>query len=194
MPPKTEHQGALTGSRPILSIFSPFLLRVLSLISPAMAPAHRPVRRPNMSDCPAQKLPVTHQHPPRLGPSRAPTRASCIDRPHRCATVTSFCQSSHFQIPISGPPSLNGQWVGSCGGCAGHPPLPVITTFYLSASCRPASAARNRASPTSGQVVPITTRLYNTARQHGHLCQCTVALCTVSHAHIAIPHLIMCNI
>ena len=36
------------------------LPHVLSLISPAMAPALRPVRRPNMSDSPAQKLPVTH--------------------------------------------------------------------------------------------------------------------------------------
>ena len=120
VPPKREHQGALSGATNPKDL----LLHVLSLISPAMAPAHRPVRRPNMSDCPAQKLPVTHQSPLSLAATNFATRLL-----HRSAAqvrpdlpVTSTSSSALFlfpsKIPVPGPltlPLLDNGWALEVG-------------------------------------------------------------------------------
>ena len=144
MAPKTEHEGAPSGSTNPTDL----LPHVLSLISPAMAPAHRPVPRPNMSDCPAQKLPVTHQSPLSLAGTkfqshRRHSLAASIrctgapDPPSHQPLMGPFPYGS--KIPVYGPltlPLLDNGWTLVVGVLATPP---VITTFYLSA-CRPASA------------------------------------------------------
>ena len=134
------------------------LPHVLSLISPAMAPALRPVRRPNMSDSPAQKLPVTHSrvHSPQQLAFSILTcyshRSTAQVRQEGSYTHTS---SYHYHAlsPLRHGSSLTRRALSSCWTMGGlwwrwecWPGAPVITTFYLSADRRLGSTGRLPAS------------------------------------------------
>ena len=135
------------------------LPHVLSLISPAMAPRPqtRPVRRPNMSDSPAQKLPVTHSrvHSPQ---QLAFSILTCYS--HRStAQVRQERSDAHKLISLSHPFTMRHgcsrtrRALSSCWTMGGlwwrwecWPGAPVITTFYLSADRRLGSTGRLPAS------------------------------------------------